>query len=330
MKIKILLGISLCICILCSCDPKNKDIIEPLQPTIEQPEQPEEPNKPAEPEEPQKPEEQAPIKEIININNKYMIIGTNDWYAITYGNKKYVAVGNNMFTTTSIDGENWTTPKAIQSSNSRLYSMAYGNEKYVTFNELGYLSTSTDGINWTTPRIPISGMKNKVGGLTFINDKFIGVTLINNNSYAIYSTDGENWVHYKIENGNFNIIMYGNGIYVAVSVNGVVCTSIDGENWTINAKELSPQSTWNDGTFGNGKFVVINGETGNKHIATSTDGKNWSIKVVGTSYFKCIAFGDGKFIATNYYKKVFTSTDGENWTQLDDLPFEANDIIFVQ
>ena len=90
MKIKILLGISLCICILCSCDPKNKDIIEPLQPTIEQPE---EPNKPAEPEEPQKPEEQAPIKEIININNKYMIIGTNDWYAITYGNKKYVAVG---------------------------------------------------------------------------------------------------------------------------------------------------------------------------------------------------------------------------------------------
>lgn len=286
MKIKILLGISLCICILCSCDPKNKDIIEPLQPTIEQPE---EPNKPAESEEPQKPEEQAPIKEIININNKYMIIGTNDWYAITYGN-----------------------------------------EKYVTFNESGYLSTSTDGINWTTPKIPISGMKNKVGGLTFINDKFIGVTLINTNSYAIYSTDGENWVHNKIGNGNFNIIMYGNGIYVAVNLFGGVYTSIDGENWTINAKELSPQSTWNDGTFGNGKFVVINGETGNKHIATSTDGKNWSIKVVGTSYFKCIAFGDGKFIATNYYRKVFTSTDGENWTQLDDLPFEANDIIFVQ
>lgn len=327
MKIKILLGISLCICILCSCDPKNKDIIEPLQPTIEQPE---EPNKPAESEEPQKPEEQAPIKEIININNKYMIIGTNDWYAITYGNKKYVAVGNNMLTTTSIDGENWTTPKAIQSSDRRLYSIAYGNEKYVTFNESGYLSTSTDGINWTTPKIPISGMKNKVGGLTFINDKFIGVTLINTNSYAIYSTDGENWVHYKIGNGNFNIIMYGNGIYVAVNLFGGVYTSIDGENWTINAKELSPQSTWNDGTFGNGKFVVINGETGNKHIATSTDGKNWSIKVVGTSYFKCIAFGDGKFIATNYYRKVFTSTDGENWTQLDDLPFEANDIIFVQ
>lgn len=332
MKIKLLLGVLLCIWMLCSCDPDNKDIIEPQQQPIEQPEEPEQPQKPEEPEEPeepQKPEEPAPIKGIININNEYMAVGTNDWYAITYGNGKYVAVGDRMFTTTSTDGENWTTPKAIQGSNYRLFSVAYGNGKYVTFNELGHLSTSTDGINWTTPRKPISGIDDKVGGLTCINGKFIGVSSFNdNNGHAIYSTDGENWTHYKIGNGSFNVIMYGNGVYVAVSHIGHVFTSINGENWTKSTQSLSPQMTWINGAFGNGKFVVVNNSE--KYIVTSTDGENWVRNTVGPTYFKCISFGDGKFISTNYYRDVYTSTDGENWTQLNDLPFEANDIIFVQ
>lgn len=332
MKTKLLSAL-LFVYILCSCSPDHKEIIEPEQPPIdnpEQPEEPEQPNKPEEPEEPQKPEEPAPIKGIININNEYMAVGNRDWYAITYGNGKYVAVGYGMNTTTSTDGENWTTPKAIQSSNYRLFSVAYGNGKYITFNELGHLSTSTDGINWTTPRVPISGMKSDAK-VIFIDGRFIGVANFNDyNGHAIYSTNGEDWVHYKIGNGDFDVIMYGKGIYVAVSAIGNVYTSTDGENWTKSTQSLSPQMTWLDGAFGNGKFVVINGGTGNKHIAISSDGENWTIKAVGSSFFKCIAFGDGKFIATNYYREVYTSIDGENWTQLKNLPFEANDIIFVQ
>lgn len=332
MKTKLLSAL-LFICIFYSCGPDRKEIIEPEQPPIDNPERPddtEQPNKPDIPEQPEEPQKPSKMKGIININNEYMAVGTKNWNAITYGNGKYVVVGSNMFTTTSTDGENWTTPKAIQDgSYYGLFSVAYGNEKYITFNESGYLSTSSDGINWTSPKIPISGMNSKVGGLTFINGKFIGVAMFNdNNGHAIYSTDGENWTHCKIGNGNFNVIMYGNGIYVAVNAIGNVYTSANGENWTKSTKSLSPQMTWLDGAFGNGKFVVINGQ--DEYIVISTDGENWTRKTVGTSHFKCITFGDGKFIATNYYLEVYTSTDGENWTKLNDLPFEANDIIFVQ
>lgn len=330
MKTKLLSAL-LFICIFYSCGPDRKEIIEPEQPPIDNPERPddtEQPNKPDIPEQPEEPQKPSKIKGIININNEYMAVGNSDWYAITYGNGKYVAVGYGMNTTTSTDGENWTTPKAIQGSNYRLFSVAYGNGKYVTFNELGHLSTSTDGINWTTPRVPISGIKSEAKG-TFIDGRFIGVADFNdNNGHAIYSTDGENWKHYKIGNGSFDVIMYGNGVYVAVSNIGHVYTSINGENWTKSTQNLSPQMTWTNGAFGNGKFVIVN--SSEKYIATSTDGENWVRNTVGPTYFKCISFGDGKFITTNYYKDVFTSIDGENWTQLNDLPFEANNIIFVQ
>lgn len=329
MKTK-LLSVLLCIGIFYSCDPESKEIIEPVQPPIEKPD---EPNKPEKPSEPEKPEEPHPIDGIININNEYMAVGNSAWYAITYGNGKYIAVGYSMLTTTSTDGQNWTTPKAIQSgSNLRLLSVAYGNGKFVTFNELGYLSTSTDGENWTAPRKPISNLNSKVGGLAFVNGKFIGVASVssNMNGQAIYSTDGENWTNFTIGNGTFSVILYGNGKYVAVNEIGKIYTSTNGENWTKNTNSLSPQFTWLDGAYGNGKYVVINGGTDGKHIAFSADGENWTVKVVGNTYFKCITFGDGKFIATNYYKYVYSSTDGENWTQLSNLPFEANDMIFVQ
>lgn len=43
-------------------------------------------------------------------------VGTNTWYAISYGNGVYVAIGSdtqNGYITRSTDGTNWTSPLKI-------------------------------------------------------------------------------------------------------------------------------------------------------------------------------------------------------------------------
>lgn len=50
----------------------------------------------------------------IKINEEDMIIGTNSWNAIAYGNGKYVAVGSSGYVTTSTNGTSWTTPVRIR------------------------------------------------------------------------------------------------------------------------------------------------------------------------------------------------------------------------
>lgn len=65
----------------------------------------------------------------IKINEEDMIIGTNSWNAIAYGNGKYVAVGSSGYVTTSTNGTSWTTPVRIGTED--WYSVTYGNGKFV-------------------------------------------------------------------------------------------------------------------------------------------------------------------------------------------------------
>lgn len=325
MKTKLLLGISLCICIFYSCDPENKDIIKPEQPPIEQPEQP---NKPEEPEEPQKPEEPAPINGIININNEYMAVGTRDWDAIAFGNGKYVVGGYDYYVTSSTDGINWETPKQLATNtNTSFASIAYGNGKFVaTGNKRS--STSTDGVNWTS----VKGF-SKCGGNKVIFDgtRFIAV----GDAHSALSIDGISWTEYQIGGtyDNFKPIIYGNGKYVTINGTGQIYTSTNGENWTKNASSFG-NNNWINGTFGNGIFLICGRRTqgGNVYIntLTSTDGENWvqnTTSIYGS--FSSITFGNEKFVGT-FNQSVYTSIDGKNW-ELNGatIPFLANDVIVM-
>ncbi len=114
-------------------------------------------------------------------------------------------------------------------------------------------------------------------------------------------------------------ITYGNGLFVAVSLNGSitskVMTSPDGINWTLRTAAADNQ--WYDVTYGNGLFVAVaSSGTGNR-VMTSPDGINWTIRTsAADNNWYGITYGNGLFVAVSGSGsyKVMTSPDGITWT----------------
>jgi len=269
--------------------------------------------------------------------NYTFILGTTpnfdiDWFGITYGNGKYVAVAYYGTNTTkamySTDGINWslgTTPNVINAWRS----VTYGNGKYVAIASSGTNTTramySTDGINWslgTTPDISMDWF-----GITYSNGKYVVVGSSGTNTTRVmYSTDGINWSLGTTP--NFNItwrsVTYGNGKYVAISYTGTNTTramySTDGINWFLGATP-DFDIRWNSITYGNGKYVAVaDYGTNTTRAMYSTDGINWSL---GTTPdfdidWYSVTYGNGKYVAiassgTNTTRAMY-STDGINWS----------------
>lgn len=76
-------------------------------------------------------------------------VGSTYWRGITYGDGKFVMVGNSGYITSSADGVNWSTPKQV--GTTYWNAVNYNNGISITVGNEGYIATSTDGINWTTP-----------------------------------------------------------------------------------------------------------------------------------------------------------------------------------
>ena len=141
----------LCAFLFIACEKDNDDY-EPIKPPVEQPEEPVKPEKPDEPEKPEKPTTPPATDDIINvkIGDSNMIVGSNNWNAITYGNGKYVAVGEKGYVTMSTNGVDWSTPKQVGSK--VWHAITYANGKFVAVGGSGYsgqkafVTYSTNGI----------------------------------------------------------------------------------------------------------------------------------------------------------------------------------------
>ena len=176
--------------------------------------------------------------------NVQMPSGLN-WYSVTYGNGKFVAVANNSEQAAySEDGINWTASTMPSSAN--WYSITYGNGKFVTViyasNQSAY---SEDGVNWTLSTIPSSANWYSV---TYGNRKFVAVEWGPN---EVYSYDGITWkntIEYLSQN-NSNItedVRSAIGIpSYSTANNGQFLRVIDGTStWT----EFLPTLTSPNGT----------------------------------------------------------------------------------
>ena len=116
----------------------------------------------------------------IKINEEDMIIGTNSWNAIAYGNGKYVAVGSSGYVTTSTNGTSWTTPVRIGTED--WYSVTYGNGKFVAVGRKNAMM-STNGTSWTTYN---NVSTSYLISVTFGNGKFV---MVGSSSYIGTSTN---------------------------------------------------------------------------------------------------------------------------------------------
>ena len=203
VKIK-LFCIVLCLCVFMACE-KYEPVIsdEPVIPPTDQPKEPQEP---------------ISTDGIINWNNEFIIvgdnnmanIGSNDWNAVTYGNGRYVTVGDSNSAACSIDGINWTATSGFND----LSGICYGNGKFIAVGTGGNVRYSDDGGGWSTVTIP---GKTNLRAVCYENGKFVAV---GENGVIAYSTDGSSWTAKKVGSNDWNSVCYGNGKFVAVENDG--------------------------------------------------------------------------------------------------------------
>ncbi|MFA5933832.1 MAG: tail fiber domain-containing protein [Candidatus Paceibacterota bacterium] len=111
-------------------------------------------------------------------------------------------------------------------------------------------------------------------------------------------------------------VTYGNGLFVAVAINGTgdgVMTSPDGINWT--SRTSAADNSWTSVTYGNGLFVAVaSSGTGNR-VMTSPNGITWTSRTgAPDDSWNSVTYGNGLFVAVSGNGNVMTSPDGITWT----------------
>ena len=136
------------------------------------------------------------------------------------------------------------------------------------------------------------------------------MSISNINSSAINAAEVPTWTKY-IEQSTDTLqgVAYGNGLLVVVGDNGLIRTSVDGDNWLYQSS--GSKSNLKDVAYGNGVFAAC-GDSGT--IITSSDGSKWtSIKSNTEHNLSTVIFDSSKFIAIGDYGTILISTDAVAW-----------------
>ena len=322
MKTKIFYVALLCASVFLSCE---KEIVEPEipeKPPVEKPEEPDNPNPPT---------DIISTSGIIKskIGDIDMIVGTDDWKLVAYGNGKFVAINWSGYASTSTDGVNWTTPKKATTNRTSFKSLRFINGQFILVNYYdGQLCFTTDGMNWTF-KYPISS--SYFYDITYGNGKYVvvgyqGYIAVLTNDFKVESYQ---WIKDSLDD-KWNKIIFAYGKFVVVGDRyGRTSSSTDGINWT-----PVKQGSGADVTYGNGRFVAVD----NGSISVSSDGESWKRATIqnGSNYnWTSITYNNGKFIAVgheyvsynNYMGYIITSADGENWKIPEVLKDESGNIV---
>jgi hypothetical protein len=107
---------------------------------------------------------------------------------VTYGNDRFVCVGNSGLSAYSTDGVTWIATTGLDTSKN-YGAVTYGNGKFVCVGTSGSSYYSTDGETWQT----MSGLDSSksYNEVTYGNDRFVCVGY---NGLSHYSTDGQTWI----------------------------------------------------------------------------------------------------------------------------------------
>ena len=221
---------------------------------------------------------------------------------VTYGNGRFVAVGNTTALTSS-DGVAWAT-NAVAGTN--LQDVAFGNGLFVACG--AGIAISDDGINWT-PRP--SGTPLQMNAVTYGNGRFVAVGGFGGNTTS--SPDGVTWAFAPLfTNSMLRDVTYGNGQFVAVGESGHVFTSPNGMNWTF--RNSGTNAPLYGVAYGNGQFVAVSPLP---LILTSPDGVAWTTRTnVGPFGFVpfAVTYGHGQFVVLGSDGTTLSSVGGVNWT----------------
>ena len=172
-------------------------------------------------------------------------------------------VGNYKRILKSANGTSWDTAH-ISSYGSG--SIAEGNGLIIATDSFKVV-ISSDGNTWQTVKNDISFSKIVYGGGLFIANSSA------NKTFAT-SIDGTEWTSKTTGMTNVQAAAYGNGVFVAISSDGYVATSIDTDVWTIRGKIFEKCYSMCYSEYYNEFLVIGNGGTVNT-IKISRSGNDW-------------------------------------------------------
>ena len=250
------------------------------------------------------------------------------WYSVTYGDGKFVAVGEGGSTNVmhSPDGISWDSAVAAEPNQWLSVTYGIGNDGVGRFVAVAQTGTnramySTDGINWTAAFVP---SQNKWSSVAYGDGMFVAVSYMGSeagtgqsSSPSMYSYNGMDWtVVNVVETTEWASVIYGDDKFVAVSQGGTyqVMYSTNGIAWT--GVVVPEAAIWHGITYGNGKFVAV-AASGTNRVMHSPDGINWTVaSATEPNDWTEITYGNGTYVAValSGINRIMYSTDAINWT----------------
>ena len=160
--------------------------------------------------------------------------------SVAYGNGIFVGITSDVRIAYSYDGINWTgfyIPGSVGIISGRKPSVCFGNGKFIAYANTDQVLTSTDGINWTQTS------STALGNISYANDMWFGTGTTPGHKYR--SQWGVSWE--TVPNLTFNTaytnVVYSNGKYIILSMNGYVYRSSDGITWSLYSGQYPTPST---------------------------------------------------------------------------------------
>jgi uncharacterized protein YjdB len=264
-------------------------------------------------------------------------------YSVTYGQGKFIAVGNNCrmtstdatsWTSTTFDNANW---RSITYTGNAFIAVGINCAKYSTngstWSLVLYQSdyTANYNVNWScvaygAPRVGFARFI-AVSSSGTVGGNIMSKRIENSISYTMGQSDRFKWYS----------VTYGKDMFVATSYysssnSQTIMTSPNGTDWTFRT---TPGLNCFGVCYGNNLFVAVssgvstvyqNGEYMNTQVMTSSNGIDWTCQPLpdgdeGYYYWFSVCYGNGLFVAvasnvndTVDGKRIMTSPDGIQWT----------------
>ena len=266
------------------------------------------------------------------------------WYAVTYGNGIFVAVGRPDGVMTSPDGITWTNRTSIDETSewtSVVWSETEAQFIAVAGGGSSRVMTSPDGITWTARTFPSGGFftsvalqTNNVFGTS--NVLVCNNVLVTSNVVVFASSNVSGGGGYTGSPGdgvsgatcyadpavtNFTDLgaSKNNAGYVIVTLMdpAPVKQGVTINPWAIQPTAFAPTTTWSAMAYGNGVYVSVS-NNGTFPVMYSPNGLDWFTTTTGAPVapWTSVTFGNGTFVAVTQ-RNVMYSLNGINWKSIN-------------
>ena len=258
------------------------------------------------------------------------------WFGVTHGNGRFLAVGSHGAFAHSDDGLHWE--RGALDTPFVANAVSYGAGAFVMVGESGTVYHSPNGIDWEQQA---TGVSEDLHSVTYGSGGFLAVGA---SGRVLTSPRGMAWTARRASTfDTLRDVVYADGRYLAIGDGGVAARSLDGVRWShveivpslqavtaeVGLSDLSLSGVLHDGE----RFVAIS-----SWIAfTSPDGVAWRSKRASDPddrryrSYNDVAFGNDLYVAVGDYGLTETR---ENAHELLGPPLRnffssLNDVIYA-